>query len=510
MSEKSERSKRLAKNTLLLYARMILLMFVNLYASRVILNNLGVNDYGIYNVVGGVVTMFSMLSGSLTAAISRFITFDIGKGDMEKLKKTFSASVTIQLGLAFIVVVVAETIGLWFLNEKLVIPEDRIAAANFCYQFSIMTFVVNLISVPYNSAIIAHEKMSAFAYISILEAIGKLSIALTIAICPIDKLIFYGLMIAILAVLIRFIYGHYCKKHFVECTYHFLWDKDLLAKMFGFAGWNFIGSSASILRDQGGNLLINIFFGPAVNAARAIAVQVNGVITGFTQNFMTALNPQITKSYASGEKEYFIKLLNQGSRFSFYMLLLICLPVLLNTNYILELWLKQVPDHTVLFVQLTLILALHECLTTPLVVAMLATGDIKKYQIFAGGLNLLNLPVAYVGLLLGLPPESVVIVSMVFSILVQVVRLYMLKIMIDFDIMMFLKKVYLNIIVVSLWSFVIPWYVSGFIGEGFIRFMIVSSLAVFCTVFSEFFFGCSKEEKVFVMNKIKIILKKCQ
>ena len=510
MSEKSERSKRLAKNTLLLYARMILLMFVNLYASRVILNNLGVNDYGIYNVVGGVVTMFSMLSGSLTAAISRFITFDIGKGDMEKLKKTFSASVTIQLGLAFLVVVVAETIGLWFLNEKLVIPEDRIVAANFCYQFSIMTFVVNLISVPYNSAIIAHEKMSAFAYISILEAIGKLSIALTIAICPIDKLIFYGLMIAILAVLIRFIYGHYCKKHFVECTYHFIWDKDLLAKMFGFAGWNFIGSSASILRDQGGNLLINIFFGPAVNAARAIAVQVNGVITGFTQNFMTALNPQITKSYASGEKEYFIKLLNQGSRFSFYMLLLICLPVLLNTNYILELWLKQVPDHTVLFVQLTLILALHEFLTTPLVVAMLATGDIKKYQIFAGGLNLLNLPVAYVGLLLGLPPESVVIVYMVFSILVQVVRLYMLKIMIDFDIMMFLKKVYLNIIVVSLWSFVIPWYVSGFIGEEFIRFMIVSSLAVFCTVFSEFFLGCSKEEKVFVMNKIKIILKKCQ
>ena len=278
MSDNSANNKRIAKNTLLLYIRMLFLMLVSLYTSRVILNALGVEDYGIYNVVGGVVTMFSMLSGSLSAAISRFITFELGTGDIEKLKKVFSASVTIQFGISLVFVVVAETIGIWFLNNKMEIPEGRLIAANWCLQFSIMTFVINLLCVPYNASIIAHEKMSAFAYISILDAVGKLVVAWCIALSPVDKLIFYGFLMALIAWIIQFIYSLYCKRHFVECSYKFIYDNDLLKQMFSFAGWNFFGAGSWQLMNQGVNLLLNIYFGVTLNAARGIATQVDHAV----------------------------------------------------------------------------------------------------------------------------------------------------------------------------------------------------------------------------------------
>lgn len=501
-------SKRLAKNTLLLYVRMILLMLISLYTSRVILNSLGIDDYGIYNVVGGVVTMFTMLSGSLTAAITRFITFDLGKGDLDKLIKTFSASVTIQVILALIVFVLAETLGLWFMNTQLIIPEGRLVAANWCYQYSIVTFVINLISVPYNSAIIAHEKMSAFAYISIFEAIGKLVIAIAITVSPIDNLIFYGFLVAILAIIIRLIYGWYCKKNFEECHYKFIWDKELLKQMFGFAGWNFIGSSAVILRDQGGNIILNMFFGPAVNTSRAISVKVNSVVSGFVTNFMTAMNPQITKSYASGDIDYMMKLLTQGAKLSFYMLLLISLPILLNTNYLLILWLKQIPDHTVLFVQLTLLLAMHECLAYPLTTAMLATGKIKKYQIVAGGLNMLNLPVAYLCLRVGCSPESVVVVAIAFSFLVQIARLVLLKSMINLNVGEFIVKVYGNIAIVSAVAIALPYFLNSVFEECLLRFLLISALAIITTIASAFFVGFTNEERHLVSSKVISIINK--
>ena len=350
MIQSSENNKRIAKNTLLLYFRMLLLMVVSLYTSRVVLNALGVEDFGIYNVVGGVVAMFTVISGSLSAAISRFITFELGKGDGEGLKNTFSAAVTIQLLLSLVIVLLIESVGVWFLNAKMTIPADRLAAANWVLQFSIVTFVINLVSVPYNATIIAHERMSAFAYISIFEAVGKLAVAFLITVSPIDRLVFYAVLMCAVAVSVRLMYGRYCKRHFTECTYRFRWDKELLRRMSGFAGWNFIGAASAVLRDQGGNIVINLFAGPAVNAARGISVQVNNAVTGFVQNFMTALNPQITKSYASGDRDYMMTLIYQGARLSFYMLLLLSLPVLVNTHYILGLWLKTVPGHTVLFV----------------------------------------------------------------------------------------------------------------------------------------------------------------
>lgn len=504
-TQTSDNNKRIAKNTLLLYFRMLFMMVVSLYTSRVILNALGVEDFGIYNVVGGVVAMFTVISGSLSAAISRFITYELGKGDLSKLNKIFSASVTIQLLLSLIIVVLIESVGVWFLNAKMTIPEDRIAAANWVLQFSIITFVINLISVPYNAAIIAHERMSAFAYISILEAICKLAIAFLIMISPMDKLVFYAILMCIVSLIVRYTYGHYCKKHFTECTYHFHWDKDILKKMFGFAGWNFIGASSAVLRDQGGNIVINLFYGPSVNAARGIASQVNSAVMGFVTNFMTALNPQITKSYASGDREYMMTLVYQGARLSFYMLLLLSLPILVNTHYILVIWLKLVPEHAVLFVQLILIFAMSESISNPLITAMLATGKIRNYQIVVGGLQMLNLPISYICLQLGAMPESVLIVAIVISQCCLAARLYMLRGLIGLSSIMYLKKVYFNVVMVTVVSVILPSLLAHSMSESFISFVFLSLVAIASAASTEFFIGCNKKERAFIINKVRSV-----
>lgn len=508
MSNTTENNKRIAKNTLLLYFRMLFLMAVSLYTSRVVLNALGVEDFGIYNVVGGVVAMFSVLSGSLSAAISRFITYELGKGNQENLNKIFSSAVTIQLGLAGIIILLAETIGIWFLNVKMNIPEVRMEAANWVFQFSILTFAINLISVPYNASIIAHEKMSAFAYISILEAVGKLTIAYLIAISPIDKLIFYAILMCVVALVVRLAYGNYCKRHFSECTYHFSWDKQLLKSMFSFAGWNFIGASSAVLRDQGGNVVINLFCGPAVNAARGIAFQVNNAVNQFVVNFMTALNPQITKSYAAGDKGYMMTLIFQGARLSFYMLLLLSLPILVNTHYILALWLKIVPEHAVLFVQLILIFALSESISQPLITAMLATGKIRNYQIIVGGLQMMNLPLSYILLRLGYFPEVVIVIAICISQCCLAARLILLRGMIGLSITKYLKNVYLNIIVVCIIAVILPLISAYYIKESFINFILISLIAVICTLSSIYFLGCNNQEREFIHQKLGTIKSK--
>lgn len=505
MSDISENNKRIAKNTLLLYFRMLLTMAISLYTSRVVLHVLGIEDFGIYNVVGGVVAMFSVISGSLSAAISRFITYELGKGDKEKLVRIFSSSVTIQLGLGLVIIILAEVIGVWFLNEKMSIPENRMYAANWVFQLSILTFVINLISVPYNAAIIAHEKMSAFAYISILEVVAKLIIVYMLLLSPIDKLIFYAILMASVALIIRFVYGFYCKRNFEECTYHFILDKELLKKMFGFAGWNFIGASSAVLRDQGGNVVINLFCGPAVNAARGIAYQVNNAISGFVNNFMTALNPQITKSYAAGEKEYMMTLIYQGARLSFYILLILSLPVIVNAHYILTLWLKIVPEHTTLFVQLVLIFAMSESISNPLITAMLATGKIRNYQIIVGGLQMMNLPISYVLLRYGCIPETVLIVAICISQCCLAARLYMLRGMIGLSVREYLSKVYFNVLAVTVLSAVIPCILSYYLSETLLNFIIICVVSVICTFTVIYFVGCNRKERQFILSKVTAI-----
>lgn len=502
MSNTSANNKRIAKNTLLLYVRMLFMMAVSLYTSRVILHTLGVEDFGIYNVVGGVVAMFSVISGSLSSAISRFITYELGKGDKEKLIRIFSSSVTIQIALGLIIGILAESVGIWFLNTQMTIPVSRMYAANWVFQLSILTFIINLISVPYNAAIIAHERMSAFAYISILEVISKLIIVYLLWISPIDKLIFYAILMTTVALIIRFVYGYYCKRHFEECIYHFVFDKELLKKMFGFAGWNFIGAASAVLRDQGGNIVINLFCGPTVNAARGVAYQVNNAISGFVSNFMMALNPQITKSYASGDRAYMMTLIYQGARLSFYILLLFSLPVIINVHYILSLWLNIVPEHTTSFVQLVLIFAMSESISNPLITAMLATGNIRNYQIVVGGLQMMNLPISYFLLRNGCIPEAVLIVAICISQCCLAARLYMLRGMIGLSVREYIGKVYVNVLVVTILSAIIPFVLSFCLKETFVNFFIICVIAILCTFTVMYFVGCNKKERQFILSKI--------
>ena len=504
MSTSDANTRRIAKNTLMLYMRTLFTMFVSFYTSRVVLRALGVIDCGVYNVVGSTVAMFSMLSGSLSSAISRFITFELGRGNMAKLKRVFSTAVSVQLILAAIVVVFAETVGLWFLNHTMEIPAERLYAAHWVYQFSIVTFVIGLVSVPYNATIIAHEKMSAFAYIGIFEALAKLGVAFIISVASADRLIIYGLLLMAIAVTVRLVYGIYCKRRFEECTYTFVYDKTLLKEMTSFAGWNFIGASSAILRDQGGNIIINVLGGgPAVNAARGFAIQISSAIQSFVQNFMTALNPQITKSYASGEHDYMMTLIFRGARFSFYILLLLALPVIINAEYILTLWLVDVPAHTVPFVQLVLIFALSESLANPLVTAMLATGKIRNYQLVVGGLQMLNLPVSYILLRNGGAPEMVFVVAIAVSVCCEMARLYMLQGMIGISMREFLQKVYFNVIIVTVVAAIVPLGLSLMPSDSLISFLLNCIGCVGCTMLSIFYVGCNQSER-------RILISKCQ
>lgn len=501
-------SKRIAKNTLLLYFRMLFLMAVSLYTSRVVLHALGVENFGIYNVVGGVVAMFSMLSGSLSAAITRFITYELGKGNAENLNRIFSTSLTIQLGLSLIVVLLAETVGIWFLNAKMDIPETRMLASNWVFQLSVFTFVINLLSVPYNACIIAYERMSAFAYISIFEVLSKLLVAYLITMSPMDKLIFYAVLMCVVALLVRLVYGCYCRHHFSECRYHFVLDKDLIKNMSGFAGWNFIGTTSGVLRDQGGNVLINLFCGPVVNAARGIAFQVNAAVQGFVMNFMTALNPQITKSYAAGERDYMLTLVFQGARLSFYMFLLVSLPILANTQFILNAWLGTTPDHTVSFVQLVLLFGMSEAISQPLITVMLATGKIRNYQLIVGGLQVMNLPLSYILLRAGFLPEIVFVVAILLSQCSLAARLWLLKGMIGLSIRAYLYKVYLNVLLVALVSSVLSFLFARCFNETFLDFLWNVLMIVAYTVAVIYFIGCNRKERQFIVQKIAIIKNK--
>ncbi len=485
------------------------MMIVSLYTSRVVLNALGVEDYGLYNVIGGLVVMFNLLSGSISAAISRFITYELGKGDKQKLSLIFSSAMTIQLILIIIVIIFAETIGVWFLNTQMNIAEQRIGASNWVFQFSLLTFIVNLLSIPYNAVIIAHERMSAFAYISIIETIGKLLIAFLILISPVDKLIFYSILMCIVSCIIRYIYSRYSKKHFIECRHIKLsYNKKNLNEMFRFAGWNFIGSSSVLLRDQGINILINIFCGAAVNAARGIAIQVNTAISSFINNFMTAVNPQITKSYAENNKDYMNMLIYKSTQYSYYLLLILSLPVFFNTEYILQIWLKTVPEYTVEFVQLILILSMTDCLYRPLLTAHLATGNIKLLQIVVGGINLLNLPISFIFLKIGMPPYVTILVAMVLSLICLFIRVYLYNRIEQFCIRNFCIKVLFNISIVTITSVILPLLCKPLMENNFADFILLSVLCLLNGVGAILFIGLNKDERSFLKNKTLYIFYK--
>lgn len=501
-------TKRIAKNTLILYIRMLLVMSVTLYTSRVVLAVLGVEDYGIYNVVGGFVAMFSVISGTLSAAISRFLTFELGAENKDRLKKVFSTSINIQIIISIIILLLAESLGIWFLNNKLNFPDERVVAVNWIYQTSILLFIINLISLPYHASIIAHERMKVFAYMSILEVLLKLLIVYLLVVLNVDKLILYGLLLLMVAIIIRIIYGIYCKRNFEECNYYFVLDAKLLKEMLSFAGWNFFGASSKVLKDQGVNIVINLFCGTVVNAARGVAMQVSTAIHSFVNNFMVALNPQITKSYASGEYDYMMKLIQQGARLSFYMLMLLSLPVIIDTETILSIWLVEVPPHTANFVRLVLIYAMFESLSGTLITAMLATGKIRKYQIIVGSTQMLNFPISYILLYFGFFPEVTLIIAIVISLVCLIMRLFLLKRMIHLSVSKYLHNVVLNTLLVLLLSALLPSYIFLKMDIGIIRLLVVVFVSVISSLVIIYYIGCREKERFFIKQKMKMILSK--
>ena len=494
-AENLHKGRRIAKNTMMLYVRMFVLMLVGLYTSRVVLSALGETDYGVYSVVGGVVAMFSMISGALNSAVSRFITFELGKGDPVRLNKVYCTSVNIQLMLGLIVVLLAEPIGLWFIENKMTIEPARIPAATWVLHFSLLAFVVNLMSVPQMASITAHEKMSAYAYIGILDGLLRLGVAFMIISAPFDRLVYYAMLMALVVLIVRITYGIYCRIHFPECRYHFIFDRPLVKEMFSFAGWNFIGVTSGVLRDHGGNILVNLFSGPVVNAARGIAVQLNGAVQSFVTNFMTAVNPQITKSYAAGDHTYMFSLVRKASRMSYYLLFILALPVIFNAETVLNLWLKEVPEHSALFMQLFLIFALSESISRPLITSMLASGKVRDYQLVVGGIQLLNLPIAYALLKAGYVPEITVDVSIGLSVLCLFVRLMMLNRKIGFPMGEFIRRVVLNVMSVTIVAVIPCVFVSIYMPMSLAGFMMNVCACVLFALLSVLFVGCSKDER---------------
>lgn len=501
MSDTSANNKRIAKNTLLLYVRMLFMMAISLFTSRVILATLGVEDYGIQNVVGGIVAMFGFLNGSMSSATQRYITFALGKGDKDRLQTVFCTALQIHALIAVIIVLLGETVGLWFLYNKMQLPADRMNAAFWVLQCSIVSTVVMIVSVPYNACIIAHEKMSAFAYISVLEAVLKLVIVYLLLVFRFDKLIVLAVLTLIVQLFIRFCYSIYCHRHFEETKYRHVWNKTLFKEMNGFAVWSLWGNLSVVLYTQGLNMILNVFFGPVVNAARAIAVQVQGAVQQFVGNFQMALNPQITKNYASGNLEQMHSLMFRSARFSFLLLFFLSLPVLLETEFILTLWLKTVPDNAVIFTQIMICISLIYTTANPCVIANQATGKVKVYQMVVGGILLTILPISYIVLKLGAPAYSVFIVHFCVESVAQFSRMYMLRKLINLPVSQYLHNIYFPIVATVAVAIILPTIIHLQLDNGWMRFIAVGFASVCSVGASAFFIGFTKNERLFFWDK---------
>ena len=503
----SSNNKRIAKNTVFLYVRMFFIMTISLYTSRVVLKELGVEDFGIYNVVGGVIAMMGLLKGAMTTATMRFITFELGRENFEELRKTYSISVTIYFIICVVFIFLAETIGLWFLNTQLTIPDNRMSAANWIYQFTIISVTVEMMSQPYNSIVIAHERMSFYALAGIIEVILKLFFVLSLTIVIFDHLVIYGLFMMLVSLTVCSIYHFYCRRHFQECHFKLYKDKTLFKRMLSYSGWNLFGSSASVVKSQGLNILLNLFFNPTVNAARGISYQINAAVSQFSHNFYTAVRPQITKYYAQNDLNNMFLLVFRSSKMSFYMNLLLGVPLIMETKDILYIWLGQIPEHTVIFSQLIIIISLIDAMAHPLMTSIHATGHVALYQSLVGSMYLLNIPISYFFLKHGYPPVTVFVVSLVITIFNLFARLFLVRHFIpSFPLVKYVLEVFVICLLVSIASFVLPVFSAPFAKSMMFSFFVESAICVVSVLCSVFFLGLNKEEKFFlkkvVMSKI--------
>lgn len=502
MADNTSNNKRIAKNTLLLYFRQIVVMAISLYTSRIVLATLGVTDFGIYNLVGSIVVMFTFIRSAMGNATNRYIAYAIGKNDQERLKTVFSTCLRVHWILAAIIVTFAEIVGIYMFCTDINIPAERMTAAFIAFQLSVATCALGVICVPYDAEIIAHEKMSAFAYMSILDVSLKLIVVYLLSVSSWDKLVVYAALLATIQLTDRLIYSLYCRRNFCEVRERRAVDNGLVKEMFGFAVWNLVGNAATMSCTPVINIILNAFFGPVVNAARGIAAQVQSAVKAFVSNFQLAVIPQITKSYAGGDVERMRTLIISSCKYSYFLLLLLSLPVMFEAKILLSLWLVEVPDHTVAFLQLVLIVMSIETLEQPLHVANLATGKIKFFQTMKGLSLLTMLPMAYMVLKLGLSAESVLVVQAVVTLLSLLLQVKILGGLIELPFGIFVKEVLVRAIVVTVMSVPVPYVAKLYIQHEVICFFVVCVFSVISVLIATYFWGLNQDERRLVCLKV--------
>lgn len=503
-----ENNKRIAKNTALLYFRLILTMCVALYTSRVIFAILGEVDYGIYNVVGGVVVMFTFLNGALSASTSRFITIELGKKDYVQLQKIFSITLVNHFLIALVILILAETVGLWFVMNKLVIPPNRMVAALFIYQFSIFSCIVTLIETPYNAVIIAHEKMNVYAWVSIVDAILKLTIVYVLALFSIDHLKLYSILTFSVISVVFLFYYFYVKNRFVYCRFKYQTDKKLYKELICYSVWDLFGNISSLAQGQGLNILLNIFFGPSVNAANGIARQVQSAVGQFTTSITTAVRPQIIKYYAVGERNKMIDLVFNSSKMSFYLVLFLFIPIILETDYILGIWIGNVPRYTVIFTRIILVIILINSFRNPLISAMHATGKIKYPNIICGSILIATLPVSYLFLKQGYNPSCVFFVSMIATFITMCIEQIIIKRSVGHSILKFINEVVIISLIVAVLSFILPYIIFLHLPSSFFRLVIVFLTSTMSVSLMSYCIGINKNTRNIINNKIRQLINK--
>ncbi len=496
-------SKRIAKNTLFLYIRMVVLMVVTLFTSRIVLDKLGVEDFGIYNVVGGVAATFTFFTSSLSNATQRFLNIELGKGNSAGTRSIFSQHLAIYLFFVIVTIILAETAGLWFVRHKLVIAPERMSAALWTYQFTVLSLCVSFIGIVFNSAIIAHEDMKVYSYVGMGDAFLRLAIACAISVVEFDRLVAYSALLFLLALCVQGSYAAYSLRKYEECQLRFSYDKDGVKSTLGFISWNVVGTVIFLLKDQGVNILLNLFFGPVVNAARAVSFQVSAAISNFSNNFYVSVQPQIVKSYAAGEHAYLNTLFLNSTKYSLFLMWLFCLPVMLGVSIILDLWLKTVPPDTEIFIKWVLADAILSTMTAPSWTVTLAVGKLRKYTLLCNGCLLLIFPLAYLFLSLGYSPVSVFIITFVVRILQVTSSVLFANSYIHFGLSAYFRHVISPAIGVYLLSGSVSWLVWRQMNDGFLALLAICAVTFSATAVAVYYIGLDKSERMFCLNILK-------
>jgi O-antigen/teichoic acid export membrane protein len=488
-------TRRIAKNTLMLYFRQILIMLVSLYTVRVVLETLGAEDYGIYNVVAGVVTMFGFLSGSMATASQRYFSFEIGHGDYEQLERVFSLSFTIYVLIAALALLLAETAGLWFVANKLVLRPERRSAALWVYQSTVISFLFTILTAPYMAMIIAREDMNIYAYVSVVEVVLKLVIVFVLRFLLWDKLQLYGILLCVVTIIVTAVYRFICGRKYKECKFRFYWNRVLFKEITGFTGWNMFGSLTTIIRNQAVTILLNQFFNPVIVAARGIALQVNGAVSSFSQNFSMALQPQIVKTYSAGEKDRMFRLITNGAKITWFLLFLFALPLVLEMPFVLSLWLKDPPEYTVVFTRLALIDVLVNSISFPLMTAAQASGKVKLYETVLGTIQLCCFVLIWIVLMLGSPAEASMLVSIGISGVMFFVRLLIVHRLVSYPLRYFFRGAFVQVCAVTAASVILPAAVYMLLKQSLIRLCVVIPASIVSICFWMYVIGLNTAER---------------